>query len=272
MRGADPGGRGAMPGRDPASAACTAGDMGTAGSSGGGRPLVLLHGWACDRMVWSPLTGALAYDGRIVVLDLPGHGRSGQEPRGWCVSDLAQAVGEALDDLGLREPVLMGHSLGGAVALEVAPRLAGGVAGVIMVDTFLFDYGRLSPAELHRLMLPFRRNLAKAISRMVEEMASGANDRSWVAALAAQMGRTAPEVALAALESLFVWDPTPAFEAIDVPIYWISGRRVDPAARRRYADWIHGEIRLDAGHFPMFEANEAFVGAVRGCLDALSAP
>lgn len=249
---------------------CAAGDTGVARP--GSPPLVLLHGWACDRTVWSPVRDALARDRELVALDLPGHGSSTRRVREWRVAGFAQLVAQAIEDLGLREPVLIGHSLGGAIALEAASRLAGGAAGVIMVDTFLFDYGRLPPARVRRFMIPFRRNLAKAIGTMVEDMAAGCEDRSWVPAQVAQMSRTAPDVALAALESLFNWDPAPAFAAARMPVYWVSGRLVDPVARRRYAALIRGETLIEAGHFPMLESGGAFVGAVRGCLDAISAP
>jgi pimeloyl-ACP methyl ester carboxylesterase len=83
------------------------------------RMLVLLHGFCEDHTVWLDLLPELT-DMRVVCIDLPGFGKS--TPLAGTPSLLAytQAIAHVLDALGLQKTVLVGHSLGGYVALQFA--------------------------------------------------------------------------------------------------------------------------------------------------------
>lgn len=87
-------------------------------------PLVLLHGGGADSSSWKPVLDRL-HDGiRVVALDLPGHGGAKGLAYGpTVVADLADAVAADIQDRDLGRPHVVGHSLGGAVALEVTRRV-----------------------------------------------------------------------------------------------------------------------------------------------------
>src|SRR4051812_5057883 len=90
--------------------------------TGGGEPLVLLHGLGSFRQAWDPVVPALSAVADVVAVDLPGFGASpplsdGVEPS---PAALALAVAQLLDELGLDTPHVAGNSLGGWVALELA--------------------------------------------------------------------------------------------------------------------------------------------------------
>lgn len=87
-----------------------------------GAPLVLLHGLGDGADIWNPVlkylpSGPLA----AIALDLPGHGGSDwlDDPSGYRVDHLAEKVAQALQREAIRKPVIIGHSLGGRVALEL---------------------------------------------------------------------------------------------------------------------------------------------------------
>jgi pimeloyl-ACP methyl ester carboxylesterase len=88
---------------------------------GRGEPMVLLHGQGFSRRSWDPVIDALSDHHDVIAVDLPGHGDSPRQPegRGSAPSDLAVAVTELLDELGLDRPHVVGHSSGGWVALEL---------------------------------------------------------------------------------------------------------------------------------------------------------
>jgi pimeloyl-ACP methyl ester carboxylesterase len=90
-------------------------------SSGSGPPLILLHGVSHTAAVWASLFGALS-DRRLLALDLPGHGLS--DPARYRPGHVRQHARELLDDildaLGLDEAPVVGHSLGGMLALWYA--------------------------------------------------------------------------------------------------------------------------------------------------------
>jgi pimeloyl-ACP methyl ester carboxylesterase len=87
---------------------------------GGSGPLLLLwHGAGCDATVWDGVVPFLR-SFRVVALDLPGHGDS-PLPRLSCAEATAD-LDAALDELGMGDPILVGHSLGGWVAVHDAAR------------------------------------------------------------------------------------------------------------------------------------------------------
>src|SRR4051794_5007893 len=90
--------------------------------TGGGKPLVLLHGLGSFRQAWDPVLPALARVADVLAVDLPGFGSSPALPPPVEPSPaaLAFAVAGLLDELGLQRPHIAGNSLGGWVALELA--------------------------------------------------------------------------------------------------------------------------------------------------------
>lgn len=86
--------------------------------TGGGTPVVLLHGLGSSRRRWDPIIRHLPDDVRCVQVDLPGHGDSTDERRD-AVSAVS-AVHDLVDALGLDRPAVVGHSLGSIVSLLYA--------------------------------------------------------------------------------------------------------------------------------------------------------
>ncbi len=106
---------------------------------GAGREILLLHGLASTCHIWDLVAPQLAADFRIVAMDQRGHGRSAQVDDGY---EFATVVGDAaamLDDLGWDRAIVVGHSWGADVALELAVARPERVAGLIFVDGGTID-------------------------------------------------------------------------------------------------------------------------------------
>ncbi|WP_374439764.1 acetoin dehydrogenase dihydrolipoyllysine-residue acetyltransferase subunit [Pseudomonas panipatensis] len=88
----------------------------------GGEPLLLIHGFGGDLNNWLFNHAALAAERRVIALDLPGHGESSKALRRGDLEELSDAVLALLDHLDIERAHLAGHSMGGAVALDVARR------------------------------------------------------------------------------------------------------------------------------------------------------
>ena len=102
---------------------------------GKGKPLLLIHGLSAQlRSFAQEMVDELAKDHRVIRIDRPGSGYSPALPSGsQHLADQADAVAALIDALGLEKPVLVGHSLGGALSLHVAARHPGKVGGLVLI-------------------------------------------------------------------------------------------------------------------------------------------
>ena len=102
---------------------------------GRGRPLILVHGWTMSSKFWrrqAPLSRSF----QVVSIDLRGHGRSDSPLRGHSIPRYARDIREVITALDLKQAVLMGWSMGGAVALEYWQQYnADRIAAISLVET-----------------------------------------------------------------------------------------------------------------------------------------
>jgi pimeloyl-ACP methyl ester carboxylesterase len=134
---------------------------------GAGEPLVLLHGLGSSRRSWDPVLPGLVGEREVIAVDLPGHGDSPLDRTrpGHTPGDLADSVGELLDDLGFGVVHLGGNSLGGWVALELARR---GRAGTVTAFSPAGLWKRSAPAYI-RMSLRQSRVNARLVHRLAPD-------------------------------------------------------------------------------------------------------
>src|SRR5262245_45532779 len=83
-------------------------------------PLVFVHGFGGSSAAFAPQLEYFRRDHRVVAIDLPGHGASGPERGAPSIGSFADDLAWLCGELGLYRPVVVGHSMGGQVALELA--------------------------------------------------------------------------------------------------------------------------------------------------------
>ena len=104
----------------------------------GSRPIVMLHGTTGWGQSFDPLVPWLEKGHRLLIPDLRGHGRSEHVAGGYRVVDFAKDIVAMLEQLVAEPAVLLGHSLGGLVAISVAAERPDLVSGVIIEDAPLW--------------------------------------------------------------------------------------------------------------------------------------
>jgi pimeloyl-ACP methyl ester carboxylesterase len=95
--------------------------------------LVLIHGAGGDHLSWPPEVRRLP-DYRVITLDLPGHGKS-EGPGRQSVQDYARDVANFMDAAGLARAVIIGHAMGGAIALTLSLDYSDRVAGIGLISS-----------------------------------------------------------------------------------------------------------------------------------------
>jgi len=117
---------------------------------GQGRPLVLLHGLFGSSNNWAPLAAALEPSFDVIAPDLRNHGRSPHDPDAG-IAAMASDLVELFDALELRRVFLLGHSLGGRVAMRLALDHPGRVERLLVADMAPRAYGPLFPEVFEAL-------------------------------------------------------------------------------------------------------------------------
>ncbi|MEL6182513.1 MAG: alpha/beta fold hydrolase, partial [Myxococcota bacterium] len=97
-----------------------------------GRPLVLVHGLGEHVGYWRRNMGAWAQWYRVVAIDLPGYGHSAKPAQPFSMRGYADVVRGVMDHVGLEQAVVVGHSMGGQVALTMALRHPERVRGLVL--------------------------------------------------------------------------------------------------------------------------------------------
>lgn len=102
---------------------------------GSGRTVVLLHGFLEDHTMWNDISSELVKTNRIISIDLLGHGRTGCLGEVHTMSDMAEVVKALLNHLNIEEVILIGHSMGGYVALAFAEKHIKKVKGLCLMNS-----------------------------------------------------------------------------------------------------------------------------------------
>jgi len=107
---------------------------------GHGRPVLLIHGHTLDLRIWDELVGPLHAAGRRTIrYDLRGHGRSERPSRGYHWLDHAADAAAVLDAVGVEGAAVVGYSIGGGIALEMALTIPGRVSALVLLSPVLPD-------------------------------------------------------------------------------------------------------------------------------------
>jgi pimeloyl-ACP methyl ester carboxylesterase len=231
-------------------------------AEGSGEPaLVFVHGWSCDRSHWAEQVTRFSADREVIALDLAGHGDSGRDRKDWTIESLGGDVRAVVAALGLRRVILIGHSMGGPVALAAASGMPERVAGVIGIDTFHDVERRIDPALVQSLVGRWEKDFGGTAKGMVDAMLPAGCDPALRERLQAQFAAAPPDIALALLRAQFDFDLAAAFERVHAPIRAINTTQpTDVAAGRRHAaDFAAVDLAsLQLGHFPMLTAPDLF--------------
>jgi pimeloyl-ACP methyl ester carboxylesterase len=241
------------------------------------RTVVLLHGGpgSFDHSYFKPDFGRLARVAQVVYLDLRGHGRSHHgDPEAWSFEACADDLPAFCDALGIEKPVVLGHSLGGFVAMLYGARHPGHAGGLVLLST-------TARFDVPRMVENFRRvagdEIADVIRRAYTEERDSVLPEEWSRAWKffgpwvtgpEEKSRIVmnPPLNPPGMELLRQFDAVDQLRRIQSPTL-VSVGELDPvtcvASAREImaalpAGLAHLEIIEGAGHFPWRDAPERY--------------
>jgi pyruvate dehydrogenase E2 component (dihydrolipoamide acetyltransferase) len=225
-----------------------------------GPPVILLRGFGADRMSWAIAQAGLAQFAATIAVDLPAHGESGNEVGDGSIAHLTDVVAGFLQSQYAAPLHLIGHSLGGAVAIDLAHRSPDRVASLVLIapaglgraidHAFLADFMSIeSVDQAHRVLerlvtrprLINRQMAARVLDRLSQP---GAREglRKIATALAGVSDALAPAIASISRSSL------PRI------VVWGEEDHINPIDEERITAFARNPTLLPAtGHMPQVE-------------------
>lgn len=227
--------------------------------AGSGEPeLLFLPGWCCDHSAFQPQFEHFAQRHPVTSLDMRGVGESDAPADGYTIPELADDVAAFCAAAGIEKPVVIGHSLGGMIAVELGGRSGALPGALILVDPGPIDYlpetVEFFTGLAERLEGPdgmdVRREYVHDMGALDDELAHWIVDH---------MCTPAQPVAAAVIRGVSEWSGREPFERCEVPVLLIRAEiapDTDVLRLREMKPDLEVAITVGAGHFHQLEVPE----------------
>jgi pimeloyl-ACP methyl ester carboxylesterase len=228
----------------------------------GKKALVLIHGWSCDLTYWSAQVPALEGKVRLLLIDLPGHGKSDRPKVKYTMDVFARATDAVMKDAGVGEAVLAGHSMGTPVARQYYRLFPKKTAGLIAVDGSFRPF-TTDKEEIEKFVSVFEGpKFKETVLKFVDGMFPPKADPALRDRVKAKMASATQHVAVSAMREMMdpaLWKD----DRIDVPVqvilakskFWAEDYE---AFVRKLAPKVDYRTMDGVGHFLHMERPEEF--------------
>ncbi len=233
--------------------------------SGKGDPtLIFISGWGGTKEDWDYQMDHFSGSHRCVAIDLAGFGESGSNRTEWTMPAFAGDVTAVMDQLGIDEAVIIGHSMGGMVALETARANPDRIIGVVPVDV-INDVERSWQAATHERTVNYFMDLAMnptfekiRNSAMFSEKADSAMILRALNVFESSE-KKGWEASLREVLRYMSSDLRDCLKAVSVPVCCINaGNAPNLETARKYHPGITAKTISDAGHLVFWEEPDQF--------------
>lgn len=232
---------------------------------GNGSPLVFIHGWAASHKFWKHQIKFFSQKYQVIAFDLRGHADSEKPKQGYHVSDHVQDLNLILQTNNVSSPVLVGHSLGGMIALQYYLDQPFFPKALILVGTSPKPVASMKRSIQFSFLRFLIRLSRKRAASFTEKALFGPNvDSELIDWVNAESLRTPTNVILEILQDVKRFDVTHRLSEIQVPVLILIGEfesAVDPRVITQLEETIpraNVQVITDAGHNCMLEQPALF--------------
>jgi pimeloyl-ACP methyl ester carboxylesterase len=233
----------------------------------GQEAVVFIHGWTCDLTFWRGQVSVYEKR-RALLVDLPGHGQSDKPEVDYTQERFARAIDAVMRDAGVTRAVLVGHSMGGPVALTFLRLFPAETKALVLVDAYVPQPPKDDADRAHQKaqMEPFLRSFGEPAYRetqrkMIEGMFSAKTTPAQREEIRTKMMAAPQQVLTSAMRGMFALEAPKAGETYSLPVMAImaGGRPGNEAFLRTvFPNLRKYETWEGSGHFLMMESPDRF--------------
>jgi len=244
-------------------------------SGTGDIPIIFIHGWNCSMSNWKDQVPYFSDEHTVVTIDLPGHGGSGKNRLDYSVQSFGKDIKIVSSHLGLKNIILVGHSMGGPICLQAAREMKGNVMAVIGVDILANFESHYSREAMESLMKPLRENYDSRMYETIKKyFVKPGTDEDKIKKLAERLTPEKKEISINCFENYHLWINTDYRKAImesGVPIRCIlkDSSKANFDVNRKYEPTYEVEYIKDVGHFIMMEKPNEFNEVLKNMISRL---
>jgi pimeloyl-ACP methyl ester carboxylesterase len=235
----------------------------------GTEAFVLVHGWSSNLEAWGHQIPELAKRGRVIALDLPGHGKSDKPELPYTMDHFAAAIDAVMKDAKVERGIILGHSMGTPVARQFYRKYPKKTLAIVIVDGALRPFGDKAMRDqyLNAFRSPGYKEAAKPMfDQMAGLLPTGERERIW-----ASFTNTPQHVLVSAMEKMND-DALYTSDKINVPVLAILAKSPFwPADTEQYLKGLAPDLELQwmegVDHFLHLEKSKEFNDAVIAFVD-----
>ncbi len=244
-----------------------------------GIAVVMLHGYSDTHRSFDLMRPLLPRAWRVIAVTQRGHGHSDKPQSDYAMDDFAGDVPALLDALGIERAVLVGHSMGAAVALRMAAEHADRVAGLALVNGFADFRGNAGAKELFDLVESFGEQLDPVFVRSFQASTIATPmSQGFIEFVSNESMRCPPRAWKGAARAMLSCDPLADAARVKAPSMLIWGDkdefvpRADQHALRRALPGARLVTLSGAGHAPHWERTADTAASLRAFIADIDEP
>lgn len=200
-------------------------------AKGTGNPIVFLHGFLESSKIWKPFVEELSEKRQVILIDLPGHGRSGIIDETHSMELMADAVHAVLEHLEVKQVTIVGHSMGGYVSLAFCEKFLTMTRCLVLMNSTPTADSEERKIHRQRAIAVVRKNKRAFVSMAISNLLTPENNQKYnaeISALKVEAAKFPTTGITAALKGMKIrTDRSKVLQQFNGPKYLILGKN-DP--------------------------------------------
>jgi pimeloyl-ACP methyl ester carboxylesterase len=233
--------------------------------------LLFVHGWAINKNYWQDQVNHFKERFRVVTIDLPGFGESGKNRRDWSVAEFGRDVDSVMQQLDLKNVILIGHSMSGNIVLEAALNAPQRVIGIVGVDNFK-TFGEVPDSNFKKVYAQVIDSMRKNYSGVVveyfgQQLFSKSTDSATKKRILNDVLHSDSTIAVDVMAQMD-YDETGKAKSYHKPIFLVNSdyTPTDTLGFKKAGVPFGLYIVHGTGHYPMIEKPEEFNQQLEGVI------